>query len=79
MILNKDANKENTKSEGEAKREDQQYGKLNRQCQKHQKVISDETKTKEKDKENQGDKTAEDKNYKNTSKTSKPETTFQIA
>ena len=79
MILNKDANKENTKSEGEAKREDQQYGKLNQQCEKHQKVISDETKTKEKDKENQGDKTAEDKNHKNTSKTSKPETTFQIA
>ena len=78
MILNKDANKENPKSEGEAKREDQQYGKLNQQCQKHQKVISDETKTKEKDKENQGDKTAEDKNHKNTSKTSKPETIFQI-
>ena len=45
MILNKDANKENTKSQGEAKREDQQYGKLNQRCQKHQKVISDETKT----------------------------------
>ena len=29
MILNKDANKEDTKSEGKAKREDQQYGKLN--------------------------------------------------
>ena len=29
MILNKDANIENTKSEGEAKREDEQYGKLN--------------------------------------------------
>ena len=27
MILNKDANIENTKSEGEAKREDEQYGK----------------------------------------------------
>ena len=77
MILNKDANIENTKSEGEAKREDEQYGKPNQQCQKHQKVIADETKTKEKDKENQGDKTAEDKNHKNTSKKSKPET-FQI-
>ena len=33
MILNKDANKENTKSEGEEKREYQQYGKLNQQCQ----------------------------------------------
>ena len=74
MILNKDANIENTKSEGEAKREDEQYGKPNQQCQKHQKVIADETKTKEKDKENQGDKTAEDKNHKNTSKRSKLET-----
>ena len=76
MILNKDANIENTKSVGDAKREDEQYGKPNQQ--KHQKVIADETKTKEKKKENQGDRTAkEDKNYKNTSKTSKPET-FQI-
>ena len=33
MILNKDGNLETTKSEGEAKREDQQYGKLNQQCQ----------------------------------------------
>ena len=75
MILNKDGNIETTKSKGEAKREDQQYGKLNQQCQKHQKVIADETKTKEKEKENQGDRTAEeDKNHKNTSKTSKPET-----
>ena len=32
----------------------------------------------EKEKENQGDKTAEDKNHKNTSKTSKPETKHQI-
>ena len=74
-ILNKDANIENTKSEGEARREDEQSGKPNQQCQKHQKVIADETKTKEKEKENQGDRTAEeDKNRKNTSKTSKPET-----
>ena len=29
MILNKDGNIENTKSEGEAKREDEKYGKLN--------------------------------------------------
>ena len=69
MILNKDANIENTNSEGEAKREDEQYGKPNQQCQKHQKVIADETKTKEKEKENQEDKTIEeDKNHKNTSK-----------
>ena len=75
IILNKDANIENTKSEGEAKREDEQFGKSNQQCQKHQKVIADETKTKEKERENQGDRTAEeDKNQKNTSKTSKPET-----
>ena len=75
MILNKDANIENTKSEGEAKREDEQYGKPNQQCQKHQKVIEDETKTKEKEKENQGDKTAgKDKNHNNTRETSKPET-----
>ena len=79
MILNKDTNIENTKSEGEAKREDEQCGKPNQQCQKHQKVIADKPNTKEKEKENQGDKTAkENKNQKNTSKTSKPETTFQI-
>ena len=73
MILNKDANIENTKSEVESKRKDEQYGKRNQQCQKHQKVIADETKPKEKEKENQGDRT-EDKNHKNTSKTRKPET-----
>ena len=59
MILNKDANIESTNSEREAKREDEQYGKPNQQCQKHQKVIADETKTKEKEEENQGDKTIE--------------------
>ena len=47
MILNKDANIESTKSEGEAKIEDEQYGKPNQQCQKHEKVIADKTKTKE--------------------------------
>ena len=74
MILNKDANIESTNSEGEAKREDEQYGKPNQQCQKHQKVIADETKTKEKEKENQEDKTIEeDKNHKNISKTNKLE------
>ena len=47
----------------------------NQQCQKHQKVIADETKTKEKEEENQGDKTIEwDKNHKNTSETNKLET-----
>ena len=35
MILNKDKNTENTKSEGEAKGEDEQYGKPNQHCQKH--------------------------------------------
>ena len=65
---------QNTKSKGEAKREDEQYGKPNEQCQKHQKLIADETKTKEKEKENLVDKTAEDENHKNTSKTNKPGT-----
>ena len=46
MILNKDANIESTKSEGETKIEDEQYGKPNQQCQKHEKVIADKTKTK---------------------------------
>ena len=49
-ILNKDENIENTKSEGEAKGEDEQYGKRNQQCQKHEKVIADQTKTKEQEK-----------------------------
>ena len=48
MILNKDANLENNKSEREIKREGEQYGKPNQQY--HQKVIADETKTKEKEK-----------------------------
>ena len=75
MILNEDVNIESTKSEGEAKIEDEQYGKPNQQCQKHEKVIADKTKTKEMQKENQGDKTAEeDQNLKNTSKRSKLET-----
>ena len=76
MTLKKDENIGSTKSEGEAKGEDEQYGKSNQQCQKHQKVIPVETKTKEKEKENQRDKTStgeEDKN-KNTSKTNKLET-----
>ena len=72
MILNKDANIESTKSEAEAKIEDEQYGKPNQQCQKHEKVIADKPQTKEMKKENQGDKTAEeDKNHKKTSKRSK--------
>ena len=50
MTLNKDENIENTKSEGEAKGEDEQYGKPNQQCQKHEKVIADQTKTKEQEK-----------------------------
>ena len=40
-ILNKDENIENTKSEGEAKGEGEQYGKPSKQCQKHEKVIPD--------------------------------------
>ena len=32
MLLNKDANIENIKSEGEAKRQDEQYGKPNQRC-----------------------------------------------
>ena len=67
MILNKDENIEKTKSEGEAKGEDEEYGKPNQQYQKNQKGIAAETKTKEKENENQGDKTStgeEDKNKK---------------
>ena len=55
MILNKDENIEEIKSEREAKGEDEQYVKSNQQSQKHQKVIAAETKTKEKEKENQGE------------------------
>ena len=65
MTLNKDENIENTKAEGEVKGEDEQYGKPNQQCQKHQKVISAETKTKEKEKENQEDITSTGKQDKN--------------
>ena len=71
-ILNKDENIENTKSEGEAKGEGEQYGKPSKQCQKHEKVIPDQTKTKEQEEENQGVKTSageEEKNNKNISKT----------
>ena len=76
MILNKDESMENTKSVGEAKGEDDHYGIPNPQCQKYQKVIAAETKTKDKEKENQGHKisTGKDKNHKNTSKTNKLET-----
>ena len=77
MILNKDENIENTKSEKGVKGEAEQRGKPNHQCKKHQKVVSAETKTKEKGKENQRDKTStgeEDKNNKNTNKTNKLET-----
>ena len=72
MIINKNENIDNTNSEGEAKGEDEQHGKLNQQGQKYQKVFPAETKTKEKEKENQGGKTSTrvDEN-KNTSKTNK--------
>ena len=75
MILNKDENIENTKSDGEVNAEDEQYEEKNQQCQEHRKVIVVETKTKKKEKETQGDKTStreEDKN-KNTRKTNKTE------
>ena len=52
IILNKDENIEANKSEGEVKGEDEQYGKPNQQCQKHHKVFTVETKTKDKEKEN---------------------------
>ena len=55
MVINRDENIQNTKSDGEAKGEDEQYGKPNQQCQKHQKVIAAVTRTKEEEKENQGD------------------------
>ena len=57
----------NTKSEAETRGEDGQYGKSNQPCQNHEKVIAAITKTKNKGKENQGDKTSvgdEDKNKK---------------
>ena len=65
MTLNKDENIQNTKSEREAKGEDEQYGKPNQQCQKRQKVISAENKTKEKEKGSQEDKTSTGKEDKN--------------
>lgn len=46
MILDKDENMENTKSEREAKGEDLKYRKPNQQCQKHQNITAAATKTK---------------------------------
>ena len=76
MVLNKDENIEKTKSKGEAKREDEQYENPNQQCEKHQKVVAAETKTNEREKENQVDKisTGEEYKNKNTSKINKLET-----
>ena len=76
MVLNKDENIEKTKSKGEAKREDEQYGNPNQQCEKHRKVVAAETKTNEREKENQVDKisTGEEYKNKNTSKINKLET-----
>ena len=76
MVLNKDGNIEKTKSKGEAKREDEQYENPNQQCEKHQKVVAAETKTNEREKENQVDKisTGEEYKNKNTSKINKLET-----
>ena len=76
MVLNKDENIEKTKSKGEAKREDEQYGNPNQQCEKHRKVVAAETKTNERGKENQVDKisTGEEYKNKNTSKINKLET-----
>ena len=45
----KDENIENTKSEGEAKGEDEQYGKPNQQYKNHQKVIAAESTTRNKE------------------------------
>ena len=48
MVLSKDANIENTKSEAETKREDEQYGKLNHQCKiKEQKIKTKKKPTKQ--------------------------------
>ena len=78
MVLNKDENIENTKSQEEAKGEDEQYGKPNQQYQKHQKVIVAKTKTREKKKENQWEKISTGEEDKNSGKTNKLETAFQI-
>ena len=77
MILDKDENMENTKSEREAKGEDLKYRKPNQQCQKHQNITEAATKTKHRKKENHGDTTSmeeEKKNNKNINKTSKLQT-----
>ena len=77
MILDKDENMENTKSEREAKGEDLKYRKPNQQCQKHQNITAAAIKTKHRKKENHGDTTSmeeEKKNNKNINKTSKLQT-----
>lgn len=77
MILDKDENMENTKSEREAKGEDLKCRKPNQQCQKHQNITAAATKTKHRKKENHGDTTSmeeEKKNNKNINKTSKLQT-----
>ena len=58
MLLDKDENIENTKSVRETKGEDEEYGRPNQQCQSQQKVFAAETKTKDKVKQNQGEKTS---------------------
>ena len=67
------------KAENETQECDFKIHKHNRNVEEYDQIKEDTGIEKEKDKENQGDKTAEDKNHKNTSKTSKPETAFQIA
>ena len=57
-------------------KEDEQYGNPNQQCEKHWKVVAAETKTNEREKENQVDKISTGEEYKNkdTSKINKLET-----
>ena len=68
----KTENIENTKSEGEAKGEDEQYGKPNQQYKNHQKAIAAESKTRNKG-ENREIKHRKDKINKITNKTIKLE------
>ena len=56
MELYKDESTENTKSEGEAKGKNGQYGNPYQQCQNHQKVTPADANTKYKEKEKHGKK-----------------------
>ena len=79
MVLDKVENIENTKSEGEAKRKDEQYGKKISNFKTSKKQLLVKLKLNTKKPENQGNNTStgeEDKNNKNTIKTNKVETIF---